>query len=75
MGNEKKSVESFRKKYKLKKVSKEKISEILESQGYTVILYSRFHNSERVDFLISSLGLMEYITLVVKNRCLIYSLQ
>lgn len=61
MINEKKNVHEFKKKYKIKEVNKDVLSKIIEGQGYTIIPYNRYSNSDKVSFLIATLGVGDYI--------------
>ena len=53
MIDEKKNIKQFLRKYKIKEINKDAISKIIEVQGYTVIPYNRYRNSDKVSFLIS----------------------
>lgn len=69
MISEKKIVYEFKKKYKIKEVNKSVLTKIIEEQGYTIIPYNKYNNSEKVSFLIATLGVSDYIN---SSYCFVY---
>jgi len=57
----KKSARRFLKEYKIKKVTLERISEIIKSQGYKIIRFGKAYNDENTEILINGLELNNYI--------------
>lgn len=67
--NEKKSVKAFKRKYKLKKISSQSLSEVLNKQGFTLIRFNGADDDDDVRTLIAALDLQEY---VLTYRCFTY---
>lgn len=67
--NEKKSVKTFKKKYKLKNITSKNLSEVLNKQGFTLVEYNGADDNEDVKTLISVLNLKEFIS---NARCFTY---
>jgi len=62
MTNEiKKSARRFLKEYRIKKLTVDRISEIIRSQGYKIIRFGKAYNDENTEILINGLDLTGYI--------------
>ena len=59
--NIKKSAHRFLKEYRIKKLTVDKISEIIRSQGYKIIRFGKAYNDENTEILINGLELTGYI--------------
>ena len=57
----KKSARRFWKEYKIKKLTVDRISEIIRSQGYKIVRFGKAYNDENTEILINGLDLSGYI--------------
>ena len=57
----KKSARRFLKEYKIKKLTVDRISEIIRSQGYKIVRFGKAYNDENTEILINGLDLSGYI--------------
>ena len=57
----KKSARRFLKEYRIKKLTADKISEIIKGQGYKIIRFGKAYNDENTEILINGLELNGYI--------------
>ena len=67
--NKKRKAAAFRKKYKLKIINSSNLSDILISQGYTIIEFNGVMDSEEVNELVSALDIRDQIA---HSKCFTY---
>ena len=52
---------NFLKEYRINQLTNERLKEIIVSQGYTIIKYSKIYNDENVEIILNTLNLIEYV--------------